>query len=300
MAPAGTNAPNVEGAIYVLDTRVMRDVAQALGDKEDADLYGQEFDRVRAAYNSAYFDDATSSYKPMTQANQAMPLAFGIVPGGKEQSVVNALVADIAAPAAPKASTKFGPAQANHITAGDIGTLFVWQTLGDYGHSDLAQTMITQPDVPSYLNMINSGETTITENWDTKSTTSHNHDRYSGIFAWFYRSLAGISATKPGYEEFQIKPDLTTALTHVHCTYNSVRGLIGSDWERQDGQLKLKVIVPVNSTATVYIPAHDADSVLEGGQPAKQAPGVKFLHMDASTAIFSVGSGEYAFQSSLP
>ena len=300
MAPAGPNVPNVEGAIYVLDTRVMRDVAQALGNKEDADFYGQEFARVRDAYNSAHFDEGTSSYKPMTQADQAMPLAFGFVPGGKEQSAVNALVAEIAAPAAPKASTDFGPVQANHITAGDVGTLFVWQTLGDYGHSDLVQTMITQPGVPSYLNMINRGETTITENWDSKRARSHNHDMYAGIFAWFYRSLAGISPTKPGYEEFQIRPDLTTDLTHVHCSYDSVRGLIGSDWERQNGQLKLKVIVPVNSIATVYIPAHNADLVLEGGQPAKQAPGVKFLNMDASMAVFSVGSGEYTFQSRFP
>ncbi len=300
MAPAGTNVPNVEGAIYVLDTRVMRDAAQALGNNQDADLYGQEYARVRAAYNSAYFDEGSSSYKPMTQANQAMPLALGIVPDAEEQSAVKALVADIATPAAPQRRTKFGPAQANHITAGDVGTLFVWQALGDNGHSDLVQTMITQPDVPSYQNMINSGETTITENWDTKRTRSHNHDMYAGIFDWFYRSLAGISQTKPGYEEFQIKPDLTTDITHVHCTYNSVRGLIGSDWERQGGQLKLKVIVPVNSTATVYIPAHDADSVLEGNLPAKQAAGIQFVHMEASTAVFSVGSGEYTFQSRLP
>ena len=56
MAPGGTNVPNVEGAVYVYDVRVVRDVATVLGNSADATLYGSEFTRVQTAYNNAYFD----------------------------------------------------------------------------------------------------------------------------------------------------------------------------------------------------------------------------------------------------
>ena len=51
----------------------------------------------------------------------------------------------------------------------------------------------------------------------------------------------------------------------------------------------------VASGATVYVPAGDIASVTEGGVPAKDAPGVRFLRMEDGCAVFEVGAGEYAF-----
>ena len=197
--------PNVEGAVYVYDVRVVRDVATVLGNSADATLYGSEFTRVQTAYNNAYFDRANNRYTPVSQANIAMPLEFGIVPAGSEAAVAAALVKDIGQPMEPTNSGGFGAVQANHITAGDIGTTFVWRALGDYNQPDLVQTMIMQPSLPSYLSMINGGETTITENWNYPSTRSHDHDMYAGIFEWLYRSLGGISSSKPGYAEISLE-----------------------------------------------------------------------------------------------
>ena len=208
------------------DVRVVRDVATVLGNSADATLYGSEFTRVQTAYNNAYFDRTNNRYTPVSQANIAMPLEFGIVPAGSEAAVAAALVKDIGQPMEPTNSGGFGSVQANHITAGDIGTTFVWRALGDYNQADLVQTMIMQPSLPSYLSMINGGETTITENWNYPSTRSHNHDMYAGIFEWLYRSLGGISSSKPGYAEILLKPGMPTGLASVSVSYNSVRGPI--------------------------------------------------------------------------
>ena len=43
VAPAGTAVKNVEGAVYVLDTRVMAKVAAVLGNSADAAFYNSEF-----------------------------------------------------------------------------------------------------------------------------------------------------------------------------------------------------------------------------------------------------------------
>ena len=217
MAPGGTNVPNVEGAVYVSDVRVVRDIATVLGNAADATLYGSELTRVQTAYNNAFFDRANNRYTPVSQANIAMPLELGIVPAGSEAAVAASLVKDIGAPVEPTNSGGFGAVQANHITAGDIGTTFVWRALGDYNQPDLVQTMIMQPSLPSYLSMINGGETTITENWNYPSTRSHDHDMYAGIFEWLYRSLGGISSSKPGYAELRSSPGCRRASPACRC-----------------------------------------------------------------------------------
>lgn len=41
--------------------------------------------------------------------------------------------------------------------------------------------------------------------------------------------------------------------------------------------------------------ASNAESVTEGGKPASQAVGLKFLRMENGAALFEAGAGEYAF-----
>jgi alpha-L-rhamnosidase len=57
----------------------------------------------------------------------------------------------------------------------------------------------------------------------------------------------------------------------------------------------MEVTIPVNTTATVFVPAKDAASVTESGQPAASAEGVKFLRMEKGAAVYAVGSGTYRF-----
>jgi alpha-L-rhamnosidase len=61
----------------------------------------------------------------------------------------------------------------------------------------------------------------------------------------------------------------------------------------------MAVTIPANTTATVYLPTQDPSGVSESGKSAAKAKGVKFLQMENGTAIFTVGSGTYRFQSTL-
>ena len=76
-------------------------------------------------------------------------------------------------------------------------------------------------------------------------------------------------------------------------------GLIASDWQKQDGIFRWKIIIPANTTATVYVPATSAESVTENGKAVAQARGVKLLKAENGRAVFSVGSGNYSFESRL-
>ncbi len=193
---------------------------------------------------------------------------------------------------------------------GDVATTLLWRALGDFDQADLVQTMIMQPSLPSYLSMINAGETTIAENWNIPAARSHNHDMYAGIFEWLYRSLAGISSSAPGFAEIRLKPAMPVGLASVSASYNSVRGPITSAWNRAAGTITWKVSVPVNATAKVYLPmfttpaagvtvSESGTVIFKNGAPAGRVTGVKFDHVEGgsprSFVVFVVGSGTYQF-----
>src|SRR5664280_2954883 len=108
---------------------------------------------------------------------------------------------------------------------------------------------------------------------------SHNHPMMGSVSAWFYKYLAGINVdpNAPGFKRFIVRPYPLGDLTFVRSGYASMYGQIRSDWRKEDGAMHLNVTVPVNTTATVYVPAGEKSKVTEGGKPAASVPGVKWL-----------------------
>jgi hypothetical protein len=58
----------------------------------------------------------------------------------------------------------------------------------------------------------------------------------------------------------------------------------------------MNVVIPANSTATVYVPGKN---VTEDGVPAANAEGVTFLKMGKDVSVYEVESGSYNFESAL-
>ena len=84
-------------------------------------------------------------------------------------------------------------------------------------------------------------------------------------------------------------------MSWVKASYNHPRGLIVSNRKRVGDKLTMDVTIPVNTTATVHVPAKDATGVTESGKPAEKADGVKFLRMENGAAVYEIGSGCYRF-----
>jgi len=72
-------------------------------------------------------------------------------------------------------------------------------------------------------------------------------------------------------------------------------GVIRSAWRKEGKTFRLNVTVPVNTTATVYVPASNVSQVAEGGKPAASAAGVKWVRNEDGAVVFEVGSGDYEF-----
>ena len=128
---------------------------------------------------------------------------------------------------------------------------------------------------------------------------SFNHYWLGCVGEWLQCSVAGIDTDGPGFAHITIHPKLASAgrgLDAARGSYDSIRGTIVSDWHRDTSGLTLKVTIPANTSATVYVPSTDPARVREGEQPADEAPGVTFLRREQHAVVFQIGSGSYTFK----
>ena len=73
-------------------------------------------------------------------------------------------------------------------------------------------------------------------------------------------------------------------------------GRIAVHWQREADRLKLDVTIPVNTTATVYVPTSDVQGITESDTPASKGERFRFLRNEAGAAVFEVPSGNYRFE----
>jgi len=166
--------------------------------------------------------------------------------------------------------------------------------------SDLLLEPLSKTTEPSYGYFLSSGENTWPEYWQV-NVPSKIHTCYTGIAAWFTKSLAGIrpDPAHPGFQKFLIKPLVIGDLTFAQASTQSPYGEILSRWDRSGDQVKLKVTIPPNSSATVYVPTSNAQTVTESGKNASRAPGLHLLKTEPGYAIFEAKSGQYEFTAEL-
>jgi len=271
-------------AVYYQDIAVLKDAAALLGKADEARRFDEQARAVKAAFNRKFFHADKNQYDRNSQTANAMPLTLGLVPEECRAAVLDGLVAQIRA-------------NGNRVTAGDVGFHYLVRALSEGGRGDVLYDMLIQDEGPGYAYQLKKGATSLTEAWDADPGPSQNHCMLGHIEAWFYKGLGGIACdpSGPGFKRIIIKPQTVAALSAARTTYDSPYGRIASEWKREFGALTLDVVVPPNTTATVYVPAKDVASVTEGGKPAAKAAGVAFLRMEAGSAVFAVGSGAYRF-----
>ena len=163
-------------------------------------------------------------------------------------------------------------------------------------------------DYPSYGFMLSRGDTTWPETqYDTpldhlQIDCSYNHAMQSGFAAWFHESIAGIRPFEntPGFKHFLLRPHNFGQLKFARADYQSMYGMIRSQWQKDGARFTWNITIPPNSSAEVAIPAHHRAEVNESGKPlASRNPHVQFVRMDGDYAIYSVMAGEYRFTSVL-
>ena len=274
----------VNTCYYFYCCRLMEKVAKQLKKDKDKDYYLQLATNARYVINSAWFNDKNSTYSLGKQGANVFPLGFGITTENKVESVFKNLIENVL-------KNKV------HFDTGILATPLLLDVLTQGGRADLAYTIMTQRDFPSFGYMIENGATTLWETW--QGDASHSHPMFGSVCAWLYQSLGGISPDEefPGFKHSIIRPYPVKNLKYANVSYPSLYGDVKTEWKWKNNDYELDVTVPSNTSATVYVWAENQGKVTESGRLIPHNPYVQFVGMDGHNAIFEVQSGQYRFVS---
>ena len=307
-----TDTRYIAVAYYAYVTQLMTKISIALSESDDdtyarkAAQYDKLFGNIKSEFRKRYI---TPNVKQTTQTALLMALQFNLLEGDEEIE---------------NFKTRLTRAIRNNsykLNTGFAGTPLLGPTLSRYGLNDYAYDLLLQRQCPSWLYSIDQGATTIWERWNsyTKESgfgdpgmNSFNHYAYGAVGEWMYRYMCGIEydEAQPGFKHIILQPqpdrrqtlptgqELITAASASHTSYY---GTISSAWQLPEGnQLDYKCAVPANTTATLYLPVADEQTIVhEGNTTAEEAEGVEYVGYENGCKIYNLGSGHYHFTASL-
>lgn len=238
---------NVETAFLYADADTMAWFAQILGKNEEMEEFQNFANQIKVNYNQrlltqdekgrwCYRNYEHKEKLVLTQACEALPLYWGIVPKEKEKDVVSVFRDTLL--------------EKQAFASGEVGLPYIIQTARKYGMNDLIAQFITRESHPSYYAFVLEGLTTLGEYWE-ENPRSHCHDMMGHIVEWYYNGIAGIQPLEPGFKKVLIKPYLPESMNHMECKYESVNGPIYVSMQRQDDRIKLDVQVSENISVKI-------------------------------------------------
>ena len=236
-------------AFYYEDACILSRVAGMLAKSGDAATYKQLAAQILAAFNTKFFNATTNQYATGSQASDAVPLALQMVDAPSRPAVLENLVQDF---------------QTKQTTVGEVCLEFLLNALAEGGRSDLIYKAYSS-QASGYGLQVALGKTSMTEGWN--GGASQDHFMFGELNEWMFAHLAGIQCDPagPGFTKIVIQPAVVGDLAHVSASYDSITGKIVSEWQRTGSQVKLHVVIPPNTTATIYVPGTDASEARHVG-----------------------------------
>lgn len=242
----------VATAYYAYSAGLLSEIAQVLGNEDDAARYRTLAERIKLAYRYTFTKDGL--VESDRQCRYVRPVALDLLPEeDKKKNVarLNQMVID----------------NNYRIGTGFLTTPFILSVLVDYGYADTAYKLAENRQRPGWLYEVDKGATTIWENWngiddEGVPKDSFNHYAFGAVTGWYFSRVAGITPLEPGYRRVQIKPVPGGSLTYAKCSYKSAAGLIVSSWKLEESEFTLDVTVPAE--AEVHLPDGTMHQVLPG------------------------------------
>lgn len=272
--------PEVATAYLSYSNRLFAEVAEYLGNLDDASKSREVAERAAKAYVKRYMKKGR--VKTKKQANVVRPLALGIIPPEYIDSVAKQL-------------DEFVRRDDYHIGTGFLATPFLCSMLSDHGYVDTAYRLLTQTTPPSWLYSVAKDATTIWESWygikeDGEPFESLNHYSYGAVVSWLITTVTGIKPdyATPGFKHFFLRPTPGGSLTKAESSFDSPYGLIESSWSIESGKIKYEFRIPSNTTATITLAdVSSMDLEQEGVSKVQDGPEKISFHVQSGRYLFT-------------
>jgi alpha-L-rhamnosidase len=242
------------GAYWLYDARLMVEMAEALGKKDEAKWFEASAERALKYIRERFLESDGQLLKAMRhlQTANVFALKLGITEGAAREGSKQLLL---------KSIREHGDC----LQTGFLGTSFIMDALTMCGAVDVAYTLLLQHKNPSWLYSVDQGATTVWERWNSYTKkdgfgpvgmNSFNHYAYGAVLAWLYREAAGIGAdsSAPGFKKIVMAPKPDRRLGWIKAEYKSAAGLIKSAWRYEGDKWIWSFTVPEGSVALVTLP----------------------------------------------
>lgn len=234
---------------YVLSC--MAEIAEALGNGDDAVLFRQYRDGCKEAYQSMA---KTADYTLDTnrQARLVRPLAFGLLNEEQTEYAKNRLI---------RALENYGW----RLGTGFLSTPLILDVLAQYD-LDAAYRLLENEEMPGWLFMPQNGATTIWESWEGTQAqggiASLNHYSKGALCEWLFKTMCGIRVD--GENHLTILPKPGGSFTYAKASYKSIYGTVACGWEKTETGFAFAVQIPANTEAIIRLPNGESHTVTAG------------------------------------
>ena len=247
----------VVNAFYYHTLMLMEQIASALGKTADAQQFHQDAQQVYQSFQSTLYNSATGLYMDGEGTSHSslhanmFPLAFGLVPADKRDSVVNFV-------------------KSRGMACSVYGAQYLLEGLYLSGQEDAAMALITSETSRSWVNMMREGSTITMEAWGIayKSNLDWNHAWGAAPANIISRYVGGIRPIEPGFAKALIHPQ-PAGLKQFRIQTPTIRGSVTILMDMQSDQCEFKITIPANMTARFVLPksCDGFTSVLLDGSP---------------------------------
>ena len=207
----------VVNAFHHLNLVQLSEIARALGKDSDAADFAVRAERVRHAYQKAFYRESAGAYADGEGADHcslhanAAALAFGLVPAERVDRI-----ADFVESKGMACSVYFAQ--------------YVLEALFRAGRDRAAVGLMAARGDASWMGMIEFGSTITMEAWSVKDKPNLdlNHPWGAAPLNIIARFVLGVSPLEPGFGRVSIRPRLG-GLRHVHGTVPTAAGAVCVD-----------------------------------------------------------------------
>lgn len=237
-----TDYNSVVNAFYYRDLILMEKIASVLHKNGDAKFYRKKATQIFKSFQSVFRNTKTGLIKDGDNTDHSslhanmFALVFGLVPENDVEEVISFI-------------------KTRKMACSVYGAQFLLDALYDNHQDDYALTLLNATTQRSWYNMIRTGSTITMEAWDKlyKPNLDWNHAWGAAPANIIVRKLMGIVPISPGFDTFQIKPQIGN-LTFATLKTPTIKGEIFVSYKKSDTDNAMEVIIPGGTTATVYVP----------------------------------------------
>ncbi|WP_084163988.1 alpha-L-rhamnosidase C-terminal domain-containing protein [Olivibacter sitiensis] len=250
-----TDYNSVVNAFHYQALVYMKNLAQALGEKEDVAFYERQASKVKQAFQRSFIDSASGliidgegTTHSSLHANM-MALAFGLVPPENKPKVLAFI-------------------RSRGMACSVYGAQFLMDALYDANDADYGLKLLTSTDKRSWYNMIRSGSTMTTEAWDMeyKGNQDWNHAWGAVPANTIVNKLMGVTPLSPAFGTIAIKPRPGT-LSKAVLKLATLRGKVEVTFHQEARSFRLETRLPANTRGVVYLPRRTAsDQLFRNGE----------------------------------